>query len=302
MEQWLDSQEKSLEDWFWPDGVVRVTGREYNGVRKSPCFAGGEFSCLSCHSPHASDPEDQLKPGMRGDQACLQCHEDLGTRIEAHTHHAADSAGSRCQNCHMPHSTYGLLKAVRSHTIGSPSIQETLQVRRPNACNLCHLDQTLAWTGRYLSEWYGRPAVAVEGEQAEVAAGPLGLLTGDAGLRALYAWHMGWAEARQASGEDWIAPVLAQTLNDPYDVVRYISGRSLRALPGFAAFDYDFVSPPEDRSKAAAEAIRIWSERRGRGVARGNSRVLIDADGAFDSDSARRLLDRRDDRAVLLAE
>jgi predicted CXXCH cytochrome family protein len=302
MKQWLDSQEKSLGDWFWPDGVVRVTGREYNGVRQSPCFAGGEFSCLSCHSPHASDPDDQLKPGMRGDQACLQCHEDLGTRLEAHTHHAADSAGSRCQNCHIPHTTYGLLKAVRSHTVSSPSIQETLQVRRPNACNLCHLDQTLAWTGRYLSEWYGRPAVAVEGEQAEVAAGPLGLLTGDAGLRALYAWHMGWAEARQASGEDWIAPVLAQTLNDPYDVVRYISGRSLRALPGFAAFDYDFVSPPEDRSKAAAEAIRIWSERRGRGVARGNSRVLIDADGAFDSDSARRLLDRRDDRAVLLAE
>ena len=302
MEQWLASRQQSLEQWFWPDGVVRVTGREYNGLSKSPCFAGGAFSCLSCHSPHASDPDDQLKPGMRGDQACLQCHQDLGGRIEAHTHHAAASDGSRCQNCHMPHTTYGLLKAVRSHTIGSPSVRETLDAGRPNACNLCHLDRTLSWTAGHLSEWYGQPAAAIGGERDEIAAAPLGLLKGDAGLRALYAWHLGWPEARRASGENWLAPLLAQTLNDPYAVVRYIGGRSLSSLAGFEAFSYDFVAPPESRSRAAAEAFRIWSAARGQGKGAGNPRILVGVDGSFDIEAARRLVEQRDNRPVLLAE
>lgn len=137
-----------------------------------------------------------------------------------------------------------------------------LEDGRPNACNLCHLDRTLSWTAGHPSEWYGQPAVAVSGERNEIAAAPLGLLKGDAGLRALYAWHMGWPEARRASVEDWIAPLVAETLNDPYDVVRYISGRSLRALAGFETFPYDFLAPPENRSRAAAEALRIWSGTR----------------------------------------
>jgi predicted CXXCH cytochrome family protein len=300
--QWLAAKQKNLDDWFWPDGVVRVTGREYNALIQSPCFAGGKFSCLSCHSPHASDPDDQLKPAMRGDAACLQCHGEFGERLSAHTHHSAESSGSRCYNCHMPHTTYGLLKASRSHTVESPSVRVTLASGRPNACNLCHLDQTLSWTARYLSEWYGQPAVAVEGDDTAVAAAALGLLRGDAGVRALYAWHMGWPEARQASGEHWLAPLLAQTLNDPYDVVRYISARSLRSLAGFEDLPYDFIGPAERRARAAAEAIRLWSEKRLRGTSGANPRILLDAEGLLDRATVQRLLEQRDDRKILLAE
>jgi predicted CXXCH cytochrome family protein len=300
--QWLASRQKNLDDWFWPDGVVRVTGREYNALLKSPCFAGGKFSCLSCHSPHAAEPDDQLKPEMRGDQACLQCHEAFAARVTAHTHHAAESSGSRCYNCHMPHTTYGLLKASRSHTIESPSVRVTLASGRPNACNLCHLDQTLSWTARYLSEWYGQPAIAAGGDNETIAAAPLGLLQGDAGLRALYAWHMGWPEARGVSGEQWLAPLLAETLNDPYDVVRYISGRSLRSLAGFGGFRYDFISSPEERARAAAEALRLWSETPRPPGAAGNHRVLLDAGGSLDREALERLLKQRDDRPMLLAE
>ena len=39
-------------DRFWSDGAVRVAGRELNDVVTSPCFEGGEFSCLSCHAMH----------------------------------------------------------------------------------------------------------------------------------------------------------------------------------------------------------------------------------------------------------
>ena len=37
---------------FWGDGMIRVTGREMNGVQESPCFKGGNFSCISCHEMH----------------------------------------------------------------------------------------------------------------------------------------------------------------------------------------------------------------------------------------------------------
>jgi hypothetical protein len=149
----------------------------------------------------------------------------------------------------------------------------------------------------------------VEGADAGIAAGPLGLLRGDAGLRAIYAWHMGWPAARQAAGESWLAPFLARTLDDPYAVVRYIGGRSLRTLGGFAEFRYDFLASTEQRQRAAAEVLRLWSEaRRERGVASApadaerNRRLLLDAQGALNLEAVQRLLEQRDQRPMLLGE
>jgi predicted CXXCH cytochrome family protein len=104
-----------LLDCFWNDGMVRVAGREYNALVESLCFKRGELSCLSCHSMHQSDPDDQLAVGMESNRACLQCHSSMVAKFEQHTHHKAKSSGSSCYNCHMPHTTYGLLKAIRSH-------------------------------------------------------------------------------------------------------------------------------------------------------------------------------------------
>jgi hypothetical protein len=57
----------------------------------------------------------------------------------------------------MPFTTYGLLKAIRSHQINSPSVQGSLETGWPNGCNQCHQDRTLAWTADYLSRWYDVP-------------------------------------------------------------------------------------------------------------------------------------------------
>ena len=76
----------------------------------------------------------------------------------------------------------------------------------------------------------------------------LWLLKGDAGQRALVAWHFGWEPAQQASKTDWMAPYLGHLLADPYAAVRYIAHHSLRDLPGFTDFAYDFTGPPEARS------------------------------------------------------
>ena len=140
-----------------------MTGREYNGLLESPCYQRGEMSCVSCHSMHKSDPDDQLARGMRGNQACLQCHDEMAGDLTRHTRHATDSPGSNCTNCHMPHTSYGLLKAIRGHTVETPDVATTLATGRPNACNLCHLDKTLDWTAEQLAKRTGQAKPTVPG-------------------------------------------------------------------------------------------------------------------------------------------
>ena len=50
---------------------------------------------------------------------CTTAHH-AAPKLTAHTHHVDGSSGSNCLNCHMPHTTYGVLKAIRSHEISSP--------------------------------------------------------------------------------------------------------------------------------------------------------------------------------------
>ncbi|NIM42419.1 MAG: C cytochrome precursor, partial [Hydrogenophaga sp.] len=107
----------------------------------------------------------------------------------------------------------------------------------------------------HLEAWYGQPHHELTGDDAEVSAAVRWLLSGHANQRALIAWHMGWGPAQQASGKDWLGAYLGHTLADPYSCVRYIAHRSLRRLPGFADFEFDFVGPPNDRSAARARAV-----------------------------------------------
>ena len=84
--------------------------------------------------------------------------------------------------------------------------------------------------------------MALTDAERRVAAGPRWIATGDAGVRALVAWYMGWEPARQTAGRDWMAPYLAELLSDPYSAVRGVAERSLRTLPDFEDLDYDFVA------------------------------------------------------------
>jgi predicted CXXCH cytochrome family protein len=296
------SETKSSWDGsYWADGMVRVSGREYNGLKESACFKRGTLSCLSCHSMHQSDPNDQLAVGMSGNQACLQCHQNFSRQLEQHTHHPANSSGSLCYNCHMPHTTYGLLKAIRSHWIDSPDVQASVKTGRPNACNLCHLDRSLAWTQKHLSNWYGSREMKLSIENEEVSAAVLWLLKGDAGQRALIAWHMGWLPAREASGTNWLAPYLAETLTDPYSVVRYIGQRSLKRLPGFGQFAYDYIAAPEDRARARRDALNKWQSEHASSV-KAQPSVLIKEEGALQEQKIAALLRQRNHRRLELLE
>ena len=273
----LDDNPDFFVERFWSDGMVRVSGREYNGLIESACHQRGELSCITCHSMHDGPPDDQLRPEAMGDAVCTGCHAEVVRDVVAHTRHAPGPTSPSCYDCHMPHTTYGLLKAIRSHEIDSPSVQVSMDTGRPNACNLCHLDRTLAWTAEHTSRWYGHPAPEPWPAE-ETSAALRWLLAGDAGQRALLAWHFAWAPAHAASGRGWQAPHLELLLEDPYAAVRLVAARSLRRL---AALERAVGSEPARVDRA---------------------QVLLRPDGTWDAEAARDLFATRDDRAVSLAE
>ncbi len=296
---------------LWPDGVIRGSGREFGGIQISPCFERGEMSCLSCHEMHpgTDDPRsrkewanDQLRHDAVGNGACVSCHPAIGADVAAHTHHPAESAGSVCYNCHMPHTTLGLMGAIRVHQVISPSAASVIETGRPGGCTLCHMDQPLGWTAEHLEAWYGQPQPELDESQRTISAAVDMVLTGDAGQRAIVAWSMGWSPAQEASGTDWMPPYLGQLLVDPYPVVRYIAHKSLSSIPGYDAIEYDFVAEEGPREASRIRVREQWSARlldRGSAPA---AAVLLDSEGALSEEVFARLLADRDDTPVVVVE
>ena len=291
-----------LDDFFWKDGKIRVTGREYNGLLESPCHQRGTMSCVSCHSMHKSDPNDQLASGMRTNKACLQCHKEMSDDVSAHTLHPVNSAGSNCYNCHMPHTSYGLLKAIRSHTIETPNVETTLETGRPNACNLCHLDKTLDWTAEHLAKRTKKTKTNVPDIHKTTAASAVWLLNGDAGQRAIAAWHMGWEPALIASGTGWQSPMLADSLNDPYSAVRYIANKALSKQPGFDSFKFDFVADEIERLEKQKKAMGIWLNSEKSNYPTPSENILLNNQGLRQQMRIQDLINNRNNKSMRLRE
>ena len=292
---------------WWDDGTCRVASNEFMGMIDSPCYQGGQheghMSCLSCHSMHASAPDDQLAKGMDGNQACLQCHSDYADRIEEHTHHAAGTPGSQCYDCHMPHTSYALVRAIRTHRVQSPRVSSDWAVKnQPNGCNQCHQDRSVQWAADRLHAWYGQPLPDLEqSDETSVAAMVVWLLEGDAAQRAIAASMMGHGEAAATSGSDWKAPFLATLFNDPYVAVRYIAWLSLRKLDGFQEFDFQWDGSPEDRERSRQEVLELWRQQGG-SKSKQRTELLLTEDGDVDIEAVNRLLDRRDETPILFPE
>lgn len=300
----FETNQKFFRQLFWDNGDPLAGGREFTGLSMSSCYIKGEMTCLSCHSMHDGDPNDQLIPGLAVDQACIECHLEPKFRDEvtAHTHHAADSAGSSCVNCHMPHTTYALFGAIRTHKIDSPDLAASAKFGVPNACNLCHLDRTLAWTASQFSQWYGTSEPELTDDQRTIAASLLWMVNGHAAQRVILAWHVGWEPAQQASGKDWLAPMIAPLLADPYGAVRHVAAASLRTLPGFEKFSYDFMAPAKSLVQSSLQAINQWRTDGAKPPSRLGEAILIGPDGALDELTLKRLIATRDNRPVTVSE
>jgi len=302
---WADyyRNEAFYRECWWEDGTILAGGREFTAMRESGCFQRGQMSCLSCHSMHDAPPADQLKQDLLGSAACTQCHQEAQytSNVVQHTHHGADSSGSNCLNCHMPYKAYALLSGIRSHEMAPPNVASSIKHGVPNACNLCHLDKTLAWTQERLHTWYDHAEAPLSDEQQTTSAAVLWLLKGDAPRRIITAWHLGWQPAQEASGVDWMAPFAARLLDDPYGVNRYVAARSLRSLPGYQKFEFDFLAGQPELASAAQAATAVW-RKQSRRPARERDAVLLNSDGELNQRRFDALYSQRDNRPATIKE
>ena len=114
---------------------------------------------------------------------------------------------------------------------------------------------------------------------------------------------MGWADAQQTSGNEWLAPFLALMLDDSYEAVRLIARRSLRTLPGLSDFQLDVVmSSTQAERQSAIESISTrWHDENADSRA-DRRELLINQKRGVQVDRVQALLDQRDNTPVQLAE
>jgi predicted CXXCH cytochrome family protein len=295
----VDAEPDSL---FWKDGTIRVGGRELNALVLSACFVKGrgkrQISCLSCHSMHQSEPNDQLRAGSV-DAPCARCHEDIARRSSEHSHHAPDSPGNSCVGCHMPFTSYALFSGIRSHRIDIPSAELTATTERPNACNLCHIDRTLSWTARELERLDAIATPSLGRRSSDVALMLEDLLAGDAAERAIAAWALGRPEAQRAAGTGFQAAFLAELVTDPYSAVRKVACDALVSLPDYRDFRCDFMALPAERAAQQNSILERFSALPGR---KGDPALLLDANGRRDEARVAQLLATRDERRMTISE
>jgi hypothetical protein len=201
---------------------------------------------------HGPEPHFLLKPGMQTNEACYGCHERYRDRLSEHTHHPADTAGSLCYNCHMPHLVYSLLTTHRSHRIEIPDVEVSRRTGKPHACNLCHLDKSLGWTQAQLAGWSDHQRERREplsADEDSISAALLFLAQRDARCRAIVAGAFSNPAAQRASGTAWFGMFLARMLEDErYPAVRYLLHRGLRTAYGEAgAGPFDYLATPAQR-------------------------------------------------------
>ena len=156
---WNLEEHKPGETTFthFADGTAHKNRMQGNDFVTSQMYTHG-VACFTCHDSHGSANAALLrKPAS---SLCLDCHGPTspnGPRaptIEQHTHHLPGSTGSDCVACHMPKiaQTLGDVN-VRSHTFRFIGPAKTDALKIPNACNVCHTDQSTAWTAEALKKW-----------------------------------------------------------------------------------------------------------------------------------------------------
>src|SRR5438445_4412840 len=162
---------------FWPDGRPSRFNRP-QALMQTGCFQRGQATCTSCHRAHGTNAhmlkvQVETEPGAhtkQSDALCTQCHE-LGRSgrsggsggaapraipdLVAHTHHAADSPGSRCIDCHMSDVNWRLITRRRDHTFQPPVPEMTSRFGAPNACTTCHEDKSPERAASIMDRWYG---------------------------------------------------------------------------------------------------------------------------------------------------
>ncbi|MCA8996246.1 MAG: hypothetical protein KDA80_04655 [Planctomycetaceae bacterium] len=236
-------------------GMSTWNSTEHADAMKGSCYS--QLTCVHCHNPHQGIGKKWQKSPDADDQSCLACHAEYTDSLarERHTHHSWGSAGSRCLNCHMPHLNEGLQDVVRTHMISSPTNARMIHANQPNACNLCHLEESINWTIGHLENWYGK---TFDTSRIEAAYRDRSGSTGKEWFHhPNEAVRLIASGAATRTGAIWALPELIRLLNDPYLINRQLTQRGVEEMldVNLRDFGYRFYLSEEER-RAPLEKIR----------------------------------------------
>ncbi len=229
---------ESFASRFWADGSPRLSAYEYQGLLRSKCLVAGEpgkrITCITCHSMHGGDVNGQITEANRGNIACLSCHQQFSVpaALVAHTQHQSGPGAPLCYDCHMPRIVYGVMSPLRTHDISIPRPQDTVTFGKPNACNQCHLDQSVNWAiGQTRRLWPKEFSAAKRSEDSQFDSpeGARALFAGDALVRGLTAAALNPTAAGRMKPA-FATPLLLEALRDNYPIVRYFAANSLEQI------------------------------------------------------------------------
>jgi len=144
------------------DGRIRTFAYQ-QGHLWSDCYVSGSMTCTDCHDPHAQgyrDANGHALAGRFADGQCTACHPSKAARIETHTRHAAESAGSRCVACHMPYvqepeAGTRVPYARSDHVIPVPRPATDAGLGIEVACQACHRNRSPQELDASVAEWWG---------------------------------------------------------------------------------------------------------------------------------------------------
>ncbi len=218
-----------------------------------------QLSCINCHDPHTEDSKSALAAlaGPKGDALCASCHKDLqgASALRAHTHHAPESAGSHCLECHMAKKNMGLAYDLgRYHRIGSPTDRDRVEGDRPLECALCHtdksVDELVSTMEKLWGKKYDREALK------RLYGGDLRVNAMEATLKLGKPHEQGTAVAIAGRDrrKDWLPLVVAQLGND-YPLVRFFARHAVERITD-APLPIDMNAPGADVVKSAEAYLK----------------------------------------------
>ncbi len=143
---------------YHADGQIDDEVYVYGSFLQSKMHANG-VKCSNCHEVHSGALIAE------GNAVCTQCHSPQGRddfpslpladyNTPEHHHHPQDTEGSQCVACHMPAKNYMVVDPRRDHSFRVPRPDLSVKIGTPNACNLCHADQSAQWAADWVSEWF----------------------------------------------------------------------------------------------------------------------------------------------------
>ena len=227
---WLDEGRDSAQLWDalcgpcpcgpsprYPLGGAQRNSGEAFDLAASACAP--VVACTDCHDPHVRGTRTSER--KRRLAACAGCHPSLASSRSALAHGRHKLEDATCLDCHMPRIVQGFSDVIRTHRIGRALEPSMVAAGQPNACNLCHLDRSVAWAAQQVSVYWGRDVDVPEGG-GDHAAGRQWLASDDPLLMVTAAA----AYARSSLGKG-VASTLVDLLDQP---IAYYRMRVLFAL------------------------------------------------------------------------